>query len=348
MAINVDDKVRRPTIWAEIKWNSKDADLQTPNLVLGTEKVTVKYEVKVKVKDEQGNVVKDEQGNEVEKIEVEEKTNVVTKYAVPPGTKKNLSIEGVIESVTVFQKPGYNDRDKVKYTNAMPEKNQWDLCVRLVDNLEDKTAPVYALHTVLKTDTDQLDSNAANLLNVLCAHTQGVEEGKISAEMPIRFEFYQTPQKNQDGTVNPAYFNKHVKLLAPTGFNEASELWEFNDPRNSIKSADLPARREPVIINGKHLEVNGVKAYDYQKMFEWMEPRVAYVTGFYKKDAQKQSNQQTQEQGLSPSSEQTPAETKFQPIDEDGVDLGTAVDDAFDNGFVDQAEQGAQRPRITA
>jgi len=103
-----------------------------------------------------------------------------------------------------------------------------------------------------------------------------------------------------------------------------------------------------VIINGKHLEVNGVKAYDYQKMFEWMEPRVAYVTGFYKKDAQKQSNQQTQEQGLSPSSEQTPAETKFQPIDEDGVDLGTAVDDAFDNGFVDQAEQGAQRPRITA
>ena len=222
-------------------------------------------------------------------------------HLIAAGEIGQAQVSGVLAKVSVGQVPSYNDR--LKDTG---ESNQWRVYATL-DSGPDEPLAVLGFD-VYDASTQRVSPEGLALVNSLATHAQLVIENKLQAELPVQIGFYRSTDK-QDNT--KSYANSVIRM--PSGANEDG-TYEFRDPKNIIRSAEMPPRGEPVMVpdsngNMAHLEVNGIKAYNYTAAIQWLEGKLGLLTEHYKR-----------------SDVEAPVDTAPAESMEDEADLAGAVD----------------------
>src|SRR5690606_33446056 len=93
----------------------------------------------------------------------------------------------------------------------------------------------------------------------------------------------------------------------------------FEDFKKTVHSDGLPPRGEPVMMNGKHVEANGIKVYNYDNVLEWASKKMEELVSFYpKKDGEAQAEGAAADQATNPESS----------AEEEGVELAEAIAEA--------------------
>lgn len=215
-----------------------------------------------------------------------------TSMLLQPGDKGGVQVTGKLVNATAFRREGFNDRKK-----GNGEENEWRLML-VLDSGEEELS---AMTLDLISDTNVPNSNTLTLLNTIVKH---LEDG--GKDTPIQIGLYRN---------NKGYPASTVRL--PSGFSEDGTP-EFNDYKNFVRADDLPPRGEPVMVDGKHFEANGGKAYKYDNVLAWASDKMeALVSFFPKKDGEAQAEGAQAEQASNPDAGQ-----------DDGVELAEAIDQA--------------------
>lgn len=226
------------------------------------------------------------------------------------GERGSVHITGKIINATAFQRAGYNDRLK-----GTDEKNEW----RLMLTLDSGDPELSALTMDLISDTGVPNQNTLELLNSVVTH---LENG--GKDTPIQINLYRRRDKNDPNKTYPASI-----IRLPSGFTEDGTPL-FEDRKNFVRTDSLPPRGTPIIIDGKHVEVNGVKAYDYENVRAWAsEKMIALVSFFPKKNGEIEHDAATAESNVNPQFEE-----------EDGVELAEAIETATSDTPVRQRMAG--------
>lgn len=218
-----------------------------------------------------------------------------TSLLLEKGERANVQITGKLVNATAFTRQGYNDRQK-----GNGEENEWRLMLVL-----DSGGPELSAVTMdLISDTEVPNQNTLELLNAVVTHLDN--GGK---DTPIQIGLYRRRDKNNADKTYPASI-----IRLPSGEAEDGTP-QFDDFKNFVRTDALPPRGEPVMVNGKHLEANGIKVYNYEKVLDWASKKMEQlVAHFPKKEGQLQAEAAAANGATNP-----------EAAAEEGVDLAEAA-----------------------
>lgn len=222
-------------------------------------------------------------------------------FLVPPGDRTQAQVVGKLAKVSFGQVESYTDREK-----NTGEKNLWRMYVTL-DGGKNEPLSVLSLD-VFDASTKRVNSDSLGLVNSLATLVEAQANGEVDANHPVMIGFYRKADKNDKSKTYPQSI---VRL--PSG-QDAEGYFEFKDSNLFIKSPTLPPRGKPVLdASGNHVEVAGIKAYDYSEAIAWLEDKAGFLTSYFEKNG---------DQDVTAPQDEAPA------ADEDGVDLAGVAEAA--------------------
>lgn len=192
-----------------------------------------------------------------------------TSHLLPAGTKGQVNVSGAIRRVSASPVESYNDREK-----KTGQKSLWRMYVTLDSGAEEPLAVLS--FDVFDQSTGSVDGRGLDLVNSLHSHMQMVQSGQIAADAPVQIGFY----RKVDG--EKSYPNSIIRLPVFDAEGNA----QFTDPKLFVKSDAFPPRGEPVMVNGKQVEANGVKVFDHTKAVEWVEGKIGALQEHYARETE--------------------------------------------------------------
>lgn len=203
-------------------------------------------------------------------IEFYDSATKTNSYLLSPGDSGGVQIDGVIKRVTAFAREGYNDR-----LNKTGEENEWRMLVVVDDGTG---GPDTCVTFDLISDVGTPNRNTAQFLNTLVAHLDA--GGK---DHPVRLSFYKNPKGYAASSI-----------IKSTGVDAEGRYVFENYKENLVRTEGLPPQGDPIMKDGKQVVVQGVKAWDYSALSEWVQTKMTEAASYYP------TREQTQEEGADP------------------------------------------------